>query len=158
MPYVRLVFAMVVAALIAPAAIAQSFDSCGTLERGVLTCWLLRTDDGNLYVLNPIPSGFSAGDRVHVLGAYQPGCTNFCQQSTTCVLNAAYSPCIQNTCRADFDRSGEVGVQDIFSFLAAYFAPPIGGPSPPSADFDQNGSVSVNDIFAFLAAFFTGCD
>lgn len=51
---------------------------------------------------------------------------------------------------ADFNHSGGVTVQDIFDFLAAYFA------SDPSADVNNSGSVSVQDIFDFLAAYF-GC-
>ena len=54
-------------------------------------------------------------------------------------------------CRADFNGSGTVTVQDIFDFLAAWFA------NSPTADFNGSGSVTVQDIFAFLAAWFAGC-
>lgn len=152
------VFLGVIAPLLwAGAALAQSFDACGTLERGVLTCWLLRADDGGLYVLNPNPAGWNPGERVRVTGVSQPNCTNFCQQSSVCVLNAAYTACSQPGCRADFDGSGLVSVQDIFAFLEAYFGAPSGGPSPPGPDFDQNGTVTVNDIFSYLGAYFSGC-
>ena len=57
------------------------------------------------------------------------------------------APC----CRADFNRSGAVSVQDIFDFLAAYFA------GNPRADFNGSGAVTVQDIFDFLAAYFAGC-
>ncbi len=60
------------------------------------------------------------------------------------------SPC--RTCPADFNRSGNVTVQDIFDFLIAYFA------GDSSADFNGVGGVTVQDIFDFLVAYFAGCD
>jgi predicted outer membrane repeat protein len=54
-------------------------------------------------------------------------------------------------CRADFNASGVVSVQDIFDFLTAYFS------FDPLADFNGEGGISVQDIFDFLAAYFTGC-
>ena len=54
-------------------------------------------------------------------------------------------------CPANFNQAGGVTVQDIFDFLAAYFA------ANPSADFNHNGSVTVQDVFDFLYAYFTGC-
>jgi len=56
-----------------------------------------------------------------------------------------------NTCLADFNNSGTVSVQDIFDFLAAYFA------NDPEADFNGSGAVSVQDIFDYLSAYFAGC-
>ena len=57
------------------------------------------------------------------------------------------TPC----CRADFNGSGSVTVQDIFDFLSAWFA------HAPTADFNQSGSVTVQDIFDFLTAWFAHC-
>jgi probable HAF family extracellular repeat protein len=57
------------------------------------------------------------------------------------------NPC----CPADFNGSGDITVQDIFDFLAAYFT------TDPRADFNGSGSVTVQDIFDFLAAYFAGC-
>jgi hypothetical protein len=54
-------------------------------------------------------------------------------------------------CPADFNHSAMVTVQDIFDFLAAYFA------NDPRADINGSGAVSVQDIFDFLAAYFAGC-
>lgn len=54
-------------------------------------------------------------------------------------------------CPGDFNRSGIRDVNDIFSFLAAWFA--RSGP----ADFDTSNVINVNDIFAFLSAWFAGC-
>jgi hypothetical protein len=42
-------------------------------------------------------------------------------------------------------------VQDIFDYLAAYFA------NSPEADFNRAGGVSVQDIFDYLAAYFQPC-
>lgn len=95
------------------------------------------------------------GDRVRVEGLLDT-CVNVCL-TPGCVVGAIVTQCNPPpTCRADFDGSGSLGVQDIFSFLAAYFAA-IAGPSPPGGDFDQNGMIGVQDIFVFLAAYFTGC-
>jgi hypothetical protein len=54
-------------------------------------------------------------------------------------------------CPADFNGVGGVSVQDVFDFLAAYFA------ALPGADFNGVGGVSVQDVFDFLAAYFSGC-
>ncbi|MCC6322479.1 MAG: hypothetical protein IT438_13700 [Phycisphaerales bacterium] len=55
-------------------------------------------------------------------------------------------------CPADFNLSGTVTVQDLFDFLAAYFA------GDPHADINGSASITVQDIFDFLAAYFRGCD
>jgi len=56
------------------------------------------------------------------------------------------------SCPADFNCSGgPPTVQDLFDFLAAWFA------NAPAADFNASGAVSVQDLFDFLAAWFTGC-
>jgi hypothetical protein len=73
-----------------------------------------------------------------------------------CVVSNACGPSTSNEatytiCPADFNCSGALNVQDIFDFLAAWFA---GG---SGADFNQVGGVNVQDIFDFLGAWFTGC-
>jgi subtilisin family serine protease len=65
-------------------------------------------------------------------------------------------------CVADFDRSGEVVVDDIFVFLNAWFAGCSSGTlaSPclgRGVDLDASGASSVDDIFLFLNAWFAGC-
>ncbi len=56
------------------------------------------------------------------------------------------TPC----CKADFNQSGSVSVQDIFDYLAAWFA--------GNAQADINGGgLGVQDIFDFLSAWFAGC-
>jgi hypothetical protein len=54
-------------------------------------------------------------------------------------------------CGADFNGSGSVSVQDIFDFLAAFFA------DDARADFNDSGAIGVQDIFDYLAAYFLGC-
>ncbi len=54
-------------------------------------------------------------------------------------------------CRANVNAVGGLTVQDIFDFLAAYFA------GNASADFNQVGGLTVQDIFDFLSAYFAGC-
>ena len=56
-----------------------------------------------------------------------------------------------SVCFADFNGDGNVTVQDIFDFLASYFA------NDSLADFNRDGAVSVQDIFDYLAAYFAGC-
>lgn len=58
------------------------------------------------------------------------------------------SPC----CRADFNQSGLISLQDVFDFLMAFFA------SDPIADVAGNGSgtPSVQSVFDFLAIWFAG--
>ena len=55
------------------------------------------------------------------------------------------------SCPADFNHDGHVTVQDIFSFLTAWFA------KASSADINGDGSVTVQDIFTFLTDWFAGC-
>ena len=54
-------------------------------------------------------------------------------------------------CAADFNMTGGITVNDIFDFLAAWFA------GDPRADFNGLGGISVQDIFDFLSAWFAGC-
>lgn len=55
------------------------------------------------------------------------------------------------SCPADFNGVGGLSVQDIFDFLAAWFA------GDARANFNGTGGISVQDIFDFLAAWFAGC-
>ena len=66
-------------------------------------------------------------------------------QTRAATVNAAV------TCIADFNGNGTISVQDIFDFLAAYFA------GSTAADSNANGSIAVQDIFDFLAVYFSGC-
>lgn len=58
---------------------------------------------------------------------------------------------VQPPCGADFNHSGDVTVQDIFDYLAAYFA------GVTNADINASGNVTVQDIFDYLGLYFVGC-
>jgi uncharacterized membrane protein len=66
---------------------------------------------------------------------------------TACNPGNNSAPC----CRADFNQSGGLSVQDIFDYLNAWFV------GDSRARFDDPCSLSVQDIFDFLAAWFAGC-
>lgn len=77
-------------------------------------------------------------------GVYDCLITNDC--GTT-----ASEPATLTVCAGDFNCSGTVTVQDLFDFLADYFA------QDPAADVNASGDTTVQDIFDFLAALFTPC-
>lgn len=52
-------------------------------------------------------------------------------------------------CPCDWDQSGTVSIQDLFSFLTAWF----GG----TADFNSDNVTTVQDIFDFLTCWFNSC-
>lgn len=54
-------------------------------------------------------------------------------------------------CPANFNGANGITVQDIFDFLAAWFA------ADPRTDFNSQNGVTVQDIFDFLGAWFAGC-
>jgi hypothetical protein len=54
-------------------------------------------------------------------------------------------------CRADVDGSGSLSVQDVFSFMDAWFD------GAPAGDFDGSGRIDMHDVFAFLNAWLAGC-
>ncbi|MFN7020983.1 MAG: matrixin family metalloprotease [Phycisphaerales bacterium] len=54
-------------------------------------------------------------------------------------------------CPADFNLSGVVSVQDLFDYLAAYFA------GDPNADVNASGALTVQDLFDYMALYFAGC-
>lgn len=54
-------------------------------------------------------------------------------------------------CIADFNGIDGVSLDDLFNFLAAYFA------GDPSADVNGIDGVTLQDLFDFLAAYFAGC-
>lgn len=64
---------------------------------------------------------------------------------------ATWSTIRPSLCPADFNGSGAVTVQDVFDFLAAYFA------MDSDADFNGVGGVSLQDLLDFLAAYLGGC-
>ncbi len=105
--------------------------------------------DGSSCMPNPCPqpqgaccngAACSFGTQAQCTGAYQG-------DNTACGPAGNPTTC----CPANFNQAGGLSVQDIFDFLAAYFANSL------SADFNSSGGLSVQDIFDFLAAYFTGC-
>lgn len=54
-------------------------------------------------------------------------------------------------CPADYNRDGAINVQDIFDFLAGWFA------GNPAANTNGVNGIGVQDIFDFLALWFAGC-
>ncbi len=52
---------------------------------------------------------------------------------------------------ADTNQDGQLGLQDLFDFLALYFA------GSPEADFNQSGTISLQDVLDYLASYFAGC-
>ena len=80
---------------------------------------------------------------------------------TAAITGGYWNPGLEASCPADFNNDGVVSIQDIFDFLAAWFAGCHAQGGPPcyghSADFNNSGSVTVQDIFDFLAAWFAKC-
>lgn len=152
---IRCVLAVAAAAgVVVASSHAVLIDTCGVVAQGPL-CVLIHTDGGPSYVLVPNAQGYEPGQRIRVVGDLDTACVSTCPLGSGCIRFPQITLC-PPSCRADFDGSGLLGVQDIFSFLAAYFGQ-VGGPSPPGADFDGNGSITVNDIFSYLVAYFSGC-
>ncbi|MFN7020905.1 MAG: matrixin family metalloprotease [Phycisphaerales bacterium] len=54
-------------------------------------------------------------------------------------------------CAADFNRSGDTTLQDLFDYLTAYLS------ADPDAEFNGDGAQSVQDIFDYLTSWFGGC-
>ncbi len=79
-------------------------------------------------------------------GHYRVVITSPCGTATS-----AAARLIVNPCPADVNASGTVTVQDVFDFLAYYFA------GAPQADINGVGGVTVQDVFDFLSRYFGGC-
>lgn len=76
---------------------------------------------------------------------------SFTPSNRTAVMNAI-GAAIGGECRADFDASGSITVQDIFAFLAAWFEGDIA-----RANYNGDAFLDTVDIFAFLADWFSRC-
>lgn len=67
-------------------------------------------------------------------------------------MSIALYECASPACIADYDTSGAVSVDDIFTFLGDWFVQAL------RANINGRDGVTVDDIFDFLAAWFTGCN
>ncbi len=54
-------------------------------------------------------------------------------------------------CPPDFDHSGAIGIQDLLSYLQAWFA------RDAAAEFNNSPGIDLGDLFAFLSAWYVGC-
>jgi hypothetical protein len=104
---------------------------------------------------------FAQGVRLH---AWRLGPTGTSVQFSTSVITATANfgvsagILVRERCSVDFDASGGATTQDIFDFLAAWFAAPtFGVPASAAGDFNRDGLFNTQDIFDFLAAWFAGC-
>ncbi len=117
-----------------------SFDSGTTWP---LSIALMTADDGQQSFV--LPNYFSRHARLRVT-ARDSGSP---ARTGADISDADFS--LDGTCRADVNNSLTLTAQDIFDFLAAYFA------SAVTSDFNDSGAISVQDIFDFLDAYFAGC-
>ncbi len=98
---------------------AYTFTSVRFWEERAAGNWTIRVAD-----LTPLAMGTFTSWQLKLHG-YTPGC--FC----------------------DWNVSGTIGLQDLFDFLASFFA--------GNGDFDSNGTTSLQDLFDFLECWFAGC-
>ena len=98
---------------------------------------------------NPCPGVCCAGSVCLNLGPNQ--CANVPFSRFVFTFLTCPGTLTQPCCRADFNHDGVVSVQDIFDFLAQWFA------TSPLCDINGNNGTTVQDIFDFLAAWFAGC-
>ncbi len=97
----------------------------------------------------PQPAGVCcAGAACFVIPQAQCGNLPFSQFVIT-ALTCPGTP-TQPCCRADFNKSGVITVQDLFDFLQAYFN------NSPLADANASGTLTVQDLFDFLQYYFQG--
>lgn len=130
-------------------------DNLAGLSPLVLT-WSYTPNGGSPQT---VVEGFNPGLGT-VVGAGTPSITisNVAVQSNTEVTCTLSNACGSSSgsfqlfgCIADFNCSGGVSVQDIFDFLAEWFA------ASPAANVNGVGGVTVQDVFDFLTAWFSGC-
>lgn len=106
---------------------------------------VLGTDPG--FASTMAPSG-----SIDVLGIFDQEATPSPNGGTNGYRLIAIRPSdFTRACAADFDGQGGVSVQDIFTFLNAWFSGDI------RADLDGAEGITVQDIFVFLGFWFTGC-
>jgi hypothetical protein len=74
-----------------------------------------------------------------------------CRVSGACGGPVTSSAAQLSLCMADYNCTGGISVQDLFDYLAGWFA------SDSRADYNHDGSATVSDIFSFIGSWFTGC-
>ena len=130
---------------------ARGIWSDGTITRvaGYGTNNLTGRDEALVWTLgNSIATSGACCQGTSCTATTQAACTGtFLGTSAVCGTAGNPTTC----CPANFDDANGLDVQDIFSFLAAWFA------GDPRADFNGAGGIDVQDIFDFLAAWFAGC-
>lgn len=133
-------------------------ESCGGGSR-TFTVEVVNADDVTGYqwfrdgVAIPVADNPSATSASLVLAGVSPGEHGVfeCEISSACGQVRSEPARLTACCEADINASGDLTTQDLFDFLALYFA------GDGRGDFDHSGTATVQDIFTFLAAFFAGC-
>jgi hypothetical protein len=112
--------------------------------------------DGNIAGVGGIVSGATtsnlsiAADVGKVL-SYAHAVRYQCVVTGSCGSPATSSAAQASLCTADYNCDQAIGVQDIFDYLAGFFA------QDNRADFDHAGGITIGDIFSYLSSWFAGC-
>jgi hypothetical protein len=129
-------------------AINNSDQLVGMTSTGVVSLRGSHSPGSELRGLAVAALGGACCPGTHCVVTTEAACASRWQGSgTTCGAAANPTTC----CKANYNGQGGVSVQDIFDFLAGYFA------GNARADINSSGAVTVQDIFDFLAAYFVGC-
>lgn len=108
---------------------------------------IFRNDANGTIPLADLLQSVSSGTLVFLATTPGSGVRVGIDADLDCIPNAVDAFPLSNP---DFDGGGFVGVQDLFDFLAAWFAGAL------NADFNWSGDIGVQDLFDFLAAWFAG--
>jgi hypothetical protein len=124
----------------------NAFDFAGPFLSGYigyLGMWHQAVNGGEDAMFRCVAAG-----HVHVgMGATVPNARQAMEITLRTVTT--HTDTLVSLCRADWNDDGSVGVQDVFDFLASYFA--------SDGDYSGDGATGVQDIFDFLGAYFVGC-
>lgn len=95
----------------------------------------------------------SATSSTLLLTGVQPGESGVfdCVITSACGEVTSNPAMLTSCCAADVNGSGDLTPQDMFDYLALYFAGDVRG------DFNGSGTWTVQDIFDYFAAYFAGC-